>query len=1149
MATTSMLKAKGLHTYNNFYSEIPEGALHAAENVNIDRLSTVESRRGIKQYGNIGSINADVAKQLLLYKDRVLAHYSDKITFDNGSGTFTDFLASFTETESGLRIKFIEQNGNLYVTTSTGIRKISANSAANLGTAKISNAGGIKALGGSATVNYSTQGFFDGYSKVAYRIVWGTKDINNNVILGSPSPPIEVINQSPDSGTVDITFEVPQGITTDYFYRIYRTAVFTATSFADIQNLIVNDEYNLVFEQGYVSGTSITVNDIVPEDFREGGVPLYTNETSGEGILQANEPPPFAKDIAIYKNSAFYANTRTKYKLLIDLIGTSDLQSFGAVGDDIDITLVAYSAPNTTITFSSAPGFVVGQKIVITHSGSGTLDGVQTISAIGGNTITVVANGTGATATNMSIYSSSITITKGVSVDTYYFVGRPDINTVSFAAYYAGIDQDYFLLYSADDANGYVVYFHDTAGPDTPPSNSETDGKILIKVDVSVLDTTGDLIAEKVQAAIEANSFDFLIEMSTNTLTITNANSGTSTNPDITTINPVIGIATTNIQDGDGEDVSLHYVRRSTVPSPSQRIDDTGRSLSRVITGNVSGSVNAYYTSGPNDAPGKMYFESRTLDTTVFSVIASDADTGASFNPDISTSNDATNEEKPNRIYFSKTSQPEAVPLVNYFDVGPQDKKILRILGLRDSLFIMKEEGIYRLTGENPTNFFVTLFDNSANIVAPDTCSVMDNQIFGLTSQGLARISETGVDIISQPVQDAFNLYTSPRYVNFKTASFSCSYLQDYAYIIWLPKNPSDTTGTVAYRFSTKTETWTTWTKVGNAMCSIVNTSNNRLYIGPDDDNIVEIERKDLRRIDFADRQYDLNINTSAITGTTIQLSSLTNIEIGDVLVQQQYVTASIIERLSKKFALDGGVPNTVGNDNKDYYRNFDIMPGDSLQTRLSELITQLNADIGTSYGTVFSTPVLTFQTEFNALISSFNASTILLHSNYMPANSLIEYEVFVISIDQGESSIDVEIMEPIQTGPITHFKAINCTVVYAPYYFGDPALLKHVRDATVMFVTATLTRATIGYNTDLSANFEDIVFGMEGSGNWGTWIYDNTTWGGEGTARPFRTLIPRQKQRCRFIRTRFKHKAAFDEFRMIGISYSFEANSERAYK
>jgi len=1145
MATTSMLRFKGLHTYNSFLSEIPEGALSIAENVNIDRLSTLESRRGLKQYGTIGSTTSDVAKQLLLYKNRTIAHYSNALAYDNGSGTYTAFTGSFIETESGLRLKSIEQNGNLFLTTSTGIRKIAAKSASLLSSAKISTAGGIKALGGTAVVDYVNEGFFEGYSKIAYRIVWGTKDINNNLILGSPSTPIEVVNQNSVSGTATVTFAVPQNITTDYFYRIYRTGLFTATTFADVQYLTVDDEYRLVYEDGYISGTEITINDIVPEDFRQGGAPLYTNESSGEGILQSNEAPPFAKDIAAYKNSAFFANTRTTYRQLIDMVGLGDFERYGASGDTIDITSITYLAPTTTIVFSAATTIVAGQKIVITNSGSATLDGIRTVATSVGNTITITADGTGASATNASVYPSSLIITKNTTRQ-YYFVGRPEIHSFTFPAYYAGIDQTYFLINAASDAVKYTIYFHDTAGPIVEPNTVETAGTLLIKVDVSSADTTGTLIADKVMVAINDASYDFVIDGTTATRTISTANSGSATNPVITTLSPVTGLTTTAIQDGDGENGATNYVRLSSLASPSQRIDDTARSLCKIVSADTSGEVNAYYLSGPQDAPGKMNFESRILDTTPFTL---QSNVGQDFSPSITSPLTATNEEKANRVYFSKTSQPEAVPIVNYFDVGPQDSAILRILGLRDSLFIIKEDGIYRLTGENPTNFFVTLFDGSCNVSAPDTCVVIDNNIFGLSSQGVVRISETGIDIISQPVQDAFNLYTSPRYTYYKTASFGAAYVEDYAYICWLPKNATDTTGTIAYRFSTKTETWTTWKKVGNAKCAIVNTSTNKLFVGPDDINIVEIERKDLKRTDFADREYSLDLLSNSISGTTISVPSLLNVEPGDVLSQTQYVTASLVDRLANKFVLDAGVPNTVGNDNKNYYRNLTINPGDNLQDVLGSVITQLNSDIGTAYQTLYSLDAITFQTEYNNLINLLNADTTLLHTNYSLSVNPVIYEVFITSIDKKNISVTVDLMMPLVVGSLTHYKSISCNATLAPYFFGDPAILKHVRDATVRFATASLTRGTVGYNTDLSANFDDIEFTMEGTGNWGTWVFDSIAWGGEGTGRPFRTLIPKNKQRCTYIRTRFLHKAAFDEFRILGISYSFEGNSERAYR
>src|SRR5690606_12849452 len=54
--------------------------------------------------------------------------------------------------------------------------------------------------------------------------------------------------------------------------------------------------------------------------FRASGIFLYTNEITGEGILQSNDPPPLAKDIELFRSSMFYANTKTLHQLNVQII-------------------------------------------------------------------------------------------------------------------------------------------------------------------------------------------------------------------------------------------------------------------------------------------------------------------------------------------------------------------------------------------------------------------------------------------------------------------------------------------------------------------------------------------------------------------------------------------------------------------------------------------------------------------------------------------------------------------------------------------------------------------------------------------------------------------------------------------------------------
>jgi hypothetical protein len=242
-------------------------------------------------------------------------------------------------------------------------------------------------------------------------------------------------------------------------------------------------------------------------------------------------------------------------------------------------------------------------------------------------------------------------------------------------------------------------------------------------------------------------------------------------------------------------------------------------------------------------------------------------------------------------------------------------------------------------------------------------------------------------------------------------------------------------------------------------------------------------------------------------------------------------------------------MPNTVGNSNKDYYRNYALPVGANLVNELSSLVTQINSDLATAYSTVFSPTFVTMQTQFNTLVTNLNANTTLFHTNYPSSSGTIDYEVFVDSISIKDSSVTLRVQEPLIVGAATQFVAIESTTTHNPVFFGEPSLLKHVREGVILFENSTLVLGTLSFSSDLSANFEDIVFTMDGDGSFGTASWSGFTWGGEGSSRPFRTLIPRQKQRCRFLRVKFTHRAAFDKYNSLGIAFTLEFGSERAYR
>lgn len=1055
------LKNKGLYTDPNQLSGLPDGSLVVGSNINIDRNDVIGSRRGFAQYGNTFGSQDDRLKQLLVYKNRILGHYGSTLLFNSVEhnnildGAFEPFSGSFSELEEGLRIRSVESNKNLYFTTSDGIKKIAAKTADDFTTASgfIKDAGAVKALDVNGTLNSTTDGFLLANSEAAYRVVWSYKDINNNLIVGTPSSRLVISNATTNSANVNLDFVIPQNIDPSYFYQVYRSAVFTATGSLTLDDIDPGDELQLVIEDfptpAQITANKITVTDLAPEDFRQGGDFLYTNPSSGDGIGQANDPPPKAKDVTMYQNTVFYANTETRANTTLSLLGVEALISgvssitisdgthtpqtyifvgskeqtkfdftsyvgtvpadlngkyflfnsssdkrkyytwydttktkqiidfslyIGVIPTDIDTKFftiytpdpdtsyyVWYDATGTSVDPGTDPtnnltgfagirvnivGLTTNAAIVAeTATSIGTNDingdydvnystdtGTGSSAEVGSPTV-ITATAHGLNTGDIIIVSNSTTVP---NINGEYFATVIDANNFSIDATvtttgtidWAGNDQAIVLYSNAFDTSaiteqqnvlkGFSFTFDtpDSLDPALDPiTNTDIVGRIPFKVSISRgVSTLADLADATAASILQQDSAsDFVVTYNTGDtfLEVDNSNNGKTTAASDSAINPVgNGFAVTILSAGDGEDTALKHILLSDAATPSQQIDETARSIVNVINNNSSDTVAAYYLSGPADLPGQFLLQVKDIGDNQFTVTADNADTGASFNPPLPPATGASTvsgeaEIKPNRIYFAKLQQPEAVPLLNFIDVGPADKAISRILALRESLFILKEDGVYRLTGTNGA-YAVDLFDESTKIIAPDSAVVLNNQIYCLTNQGIVTISDTGVSIISRPIDTTIKLLTSSNY-NFKHTTFGVSYETDRAYTIWLPSSVTDTIATIAYRYNTVTETFTTYDLAKT--CGLVNLSgDDKLYLGPDDANFFERERKLFDRTDFADRQFDLTIPSNSVDGTTLKLSSSVKVSIGDAAVQTQYLTLSEYNQLLKKLDLDPAI-------------------------------------------------------------------------------------------------------------------------------------------------------------------------------------------------------------------------------------------------
>lgn len=303
-------------------------------------------------------------------------------------------------------------------------------------------------------------------------------------------------------------------------------------------------------------------------------------------------------------------------------------------------------------------------------------------------------------------------------------------------------------------------------------------------------------------------------------------------------------------------------------------IDLTARSLIRVINRYASNTgVYAYYLSGPSDLPGKIMIEERGIGAAAYTVLSSNTTLGGMFfpAPPVGTPNTAstsTNTNQKNAIYFSKYQEIEHVPILNYILVGPSNKNILRIFALRESLVIVKEEGVYRLTGETTQNFTVTPIDLTVFCKATNSVAIVSNQVIMLSNQGVVSITENGIQVISHDIEPSIKKMLAN--TSLASLTFAMGYESDRHYLLSSVTDSSSTAADQTWVYNVFTKTWMHWTSA--FVAGVVEPSTDKMYFSKASSAVVYVERKDGLPTDYADP--DVSITIVSITGSVVEFSS-----------------------------------------------------------------------------------------------------------------------------------------------------------------------------------------------------------------------------------------------------------------------------------
>lgn len=813
----------GLYLEQNSFS-VPEGALEIADNCVITYDGVITKRRGNFQFYD--PVN-DTLNNLFLYQSNLLDICTDKIQRLSSSGVATTLTGVAVAVAPPRVSRSAQANDNLYFTSDNGILKLTAFNS-NVFYAGLPPALDLRGKFAAA------DGPIRGDTQVAYRILFGIRDQNKNLILSVPSD-ILVLTNRPVGGatfassgggpyTVTVTTTSPHNLSTGMTVTVTGGSnpavdgdqIVTVTGAMTYTFVIVanpgatgtldysatrqtNLEFSVpdtitstdVFYQVYRSSQSADADTTPSADFR-----LIKEQNLTAGEISSNVVFYTDDVLEIFEGEELYTNPNSR---------EGELQANYQPPLSQDLTLFKdHMFYANTTTKQSLP-----------------LDLVSTDTSF-------IVNG------------NWIEIKQGATTRRY--VARSGVgNNTSPSETVSGVT----TITVTYTAHGLV--------------NGDT---VLVS---NIVGTVAQ--AEYVISGVTANTFDFT------------AGAGqTSTSLDFQGV----------------KNAANEYIFQLVPPglSPATGIDSTSRAIVKAVDRDPSSAVTARYISGITDIPGKMLFTSETFASDPIQVRAENTTVGQAFNPELpvafGTTVQSTQDILPNAVYSSKIGEPEAVPLVNSYAVGSRNKAILRIFALRDSVIVLKEDGVFRIDGDGTTNFSATILDGTVICVAPSSAALINNQVVFLSNQGVCLVTPTAVQIISRKIEAPIAaVIGSP---NLVANTSACSYESERLYLL-TTLSPNTNTASVVYCYNTLTDAWTTndqYFKQG--------------IVGPEDKlflistgNKILKERKLQNKLDYTGQDYP----TTNISMATDKLSgvfsiSAVNPQPGDVIV-----FANLISRIA----------------------------------------------------------------------------------------------------------------------------------------------------------------------------------------------------------------------------------------------------------
>jgi hypothetical protein len=812
---------RGRYVQRNSF-EVPDGALEIGHNVTVQSDFVLSKRRGFYQYFAPGS---GTLKQLAKYENKLIAIFGTKISYFTDTGTAPNETGTETVltnetalswTANSLTPRTMQASENLYVTTDAGAIKLTAYNSQ------------VQAVGSPSGQDISAQFYpklpsewFLGDKVVGYRAVFGRIDANDMTVLGAPgdvatitNPKIDASYTSAGAGpwTVTVT-STNHGRLTGEQIRVEGAT-----------NANANGVYTITVTGASTFQYTVTVADPV------------------SGTLDYSMAQAVLVSMSVPEECA-----STAQGWFVQLYRSGQYDIAGDVFSDYKLvtqrTLTAAEISANILFFTDTTEDVLRGLDLYTNENTGEGEFQANARPPKAEDLALFkdyafyANCTIRPTLELSVVDPSVMaagdiltvrIIEGVTTTEEAYVAREGVaNSLAYSDSIAGVGPFTVTYAGHGFSNGDVLYISNVIGGSYANQQATASG-------------------------VTGSTFD---------VTLTGS-----------------GVPTSLWFEGVTNGTNPIFKLNKTSASFAVQLQETAVGIVKAISRRSAGKCYGRYLSDFSEVPGQIAILGRGFYDSI-AVKASSSVFGAGFEPILPTSygtviSKGTREQA--NLYISKVGEPEAVPLIQFLRVGSENQAILRIAALRDSLIIAKEDGLFRLSGDNPNNFVVTILDSTVILGWPDSLAIINNQVAMLANVGVCLTSETAVSIISRKIEEDIR----PILGRASNLAHGIAYESERLYLLTATR-PNDSALSICHVYNTLTDEWTTWDKL--FMSGVV---------GPDDtlyqidlDNKILIERKSQTRIDYSDQNYPTII--TAVSGKVVTFTVPSGIipEKGDMLV------------------------------------------------------------------------------------------------------------------------------------------------------------------------------------------------------------------------------------------------------------------------